>query len=200
MTQTQGAMWFRPPVPPSSRKQPLKALQQESLWCRSLFSKVCLLSYSPVQSPLQLTPSTSFIYNAASTLCYAALSLRILSLDVTTRGEACCPPSPLSLLVSSLHLCSLCWLCGPKKKSHFFCFCFPRALCVAVHAAFLTSPWFDFCFFAMRMCLGTHLEAKVLFHLGGYKGGIMDIKIKRIGSKSWNPAFLSSVCSSSKDG
>lgn len=36
----------------------------------------------------------------------------------------------------------------------------------------------------MRMCLGTRLEAKVLFHLGGYKGGIMDIKIKRTGSKS----------------
>lgn len=80
--------------------------------------------------------STSFIYNAASTLCYAALSPRILSLDVTTRGEACCPPSPLSLLVSSLHLCSLCWLCSPKK-SHFFLFLFStstlcrRACCIS---------------------------------------------------------------------
>lgn len=46
VTQTPGAMRFRPPVPPSSRKPPLRPLQPEGLWCRSLFSKVCLLSYS----------------------------------------------------------------------------------------------------------------------------------------------------------
>lgn len=69
-----------------------------------------------VQSPLQLTPPTSFIYNAAAPVCYAALSLRILSLDVPTRGEARCPPSPLSLLFHR-SISAHCWSCSPKR--HF---------------------------------------------------------------------------------
>lgn len=37
-----------------------------------------------------------------------------LPMDSRTRGEACCPPSPLWLLVSLLHRCSLCPPCSPS--------------------------------------------------------------------------------------
>lgn len=96
-----------------------------------------------VQSPLQLTPPTSFIYNAAAPVCYAALSLRILSLDVPTRGEARCPPSPLSLLFHR-SISAHCWSCSPKRHFDIWVgFCVPPALCVAVHAAFSPSQRSD---------------------------------------------------------
>lgn len=96
---------------------PQSSPARKSLVPVAVFKGLCCCHAHQSRVLLSLTPPTSFFYNAASTVCHAALSLRVrvLSPDLTTPGEACCPRSPLSLLVPSLHLCSLCRSCSPKS-------------------------------------------------------------------------------------
>lgn len=120
--------------------------------------------------------------------------LRTLTL---TRGEACCPPSPLFsfffVLFSFLQMYfmspSLLTLPvmqpPPPTKSHIL-FC-PRALCVTVHAASLYIT--DISFLCHENVLRHTPGSLDVFHSGGFKAGIIDIR-SEIGSEGFKPVFF----------
>lgn len=112
-----------------------------------LFSSLLPLLWFPTQLLLcvmQHSPSEVFLWT---------LTL--------TRGEACRPPSPhFSFFLSSLHLCSLCWLCSPKKKPPFCFMCF-LACCIPniTHFTFHENAFWH-----------AHGSKSLnLLHLGGYE-------------------------------
>lgn len=124
-------------------------------------------------------------------------------MDSRTRGEACCPPSPLSLLVSLLHRCSLFPPCSPLPPftSHhpynFHIGCFHLfVFCSHEHCVLPRMPH---SFFSSNI---THWECvraltrRSLDHLdGGFKGGIKDVQkiqkcVGKFKSRSLSPVSV----------
>uniref|UniRef100_A0A671Y9K6 Microtubule-associated protein n=1 Tax=Sparus aurata TaxID=8175 RepID=A0A671Y9K6_SPAAU len=121
--------------------------------------------------------------------------LRTLTL---TRGEACCPPSPLFsfffffffflqmyFMSPSLLTLPVMQPPPPPTKSHIL-FC-PRALCVTVHAASLYIT--DISFLCHENVLRHTPGSLDVFHSGGFKAGIIDIR-SEIGSEGFKPVFF----------